>query len=420
MLVENREHLYLIQLGNLLENTEDGICVMDANTLLFEYANKNAQTYLGYSIAELRSLTPRDLQPTENVVIFDEIIIPLYNHQKTYVDFETVVMRPDSSTFSTEVRLYFWSEGARVKLVGIFKDISQRKQMEKVLRIAAAAFEALEGIVVTDANKTILRVNKTFSQITGYSTEEAVSKMASFLRSKRYDVDFYHSIWAIVDRDGHWQGEVWGRHKNGSEIPFKLSITAVASPEGHITNYVNSFTDITLQKQVEQSLLDARLRLESQVAKVEDELSKTKEASAEVNTALNVLLKYRETDKTEAQSALSNEVEATILPVLKNLKTLSSGRFQSIRMVNILEKSIHQIMKNYGRAAHLDAAYHKLSPIEIQVAAMVRQGLRTKVIAANLNISTGTVDIHRKHIRKKLGLESKSSNLYSYLQSLAE
>lgn len=79
MLVENQEHLYLIQLGSLLENTEDGICVMDANTLLFEYANKNAQTYLGYSMAELRNLTPRDLQPTQNVVIFDEVINPLYN-----------------------------------------------------------------------------------------------------------------------------------------------------------------------------------------------------------------------------------------------------------------------------------------------------------------------------------------------------
>jgi DNA-binding CsgD family transcriptional regulator len=112
-------------------------------------------------------------------------------------------------------------------------------------------------------------------------------------------------------------------------------------------------------------------------------------------------------------------VDGTVLPFLKRLKKASTDRNQT-RLINIIETNLQQLVKFYGRDTHLSSVYQKLTPAEIQVASMVRQGIPTKLIAATLNLSSGTIGIHRKHIRKKLGLDSKEINLYSYLSSLVE
>ncbi|MDP3334006.1 MAG: LuxR C-terminal-related transcriptional regulator, partial [Methylococcaceae bacterium] len=198
-----------------------------------------------------------------------------------------------------------------------------------------------------------------------------------------------------------------------------LTITAVFDSQRYVTHYVGSFTDLTAQKQAENVLLEARQKLESKVAKTQEELEKIREDSLRINTALNVLLRHRETDKCDAQNALSREVEGTVLPFLKRLKGGSTDRNQA-RLINILETNLHQLVKFYGRETSLSSVYQKLTPAEIQVASMVRQGLSTKLIATTLNLSTGTIGIHRKHIRRKLELDSKEINLYSYLTSLIE
>ena len=298
-------------------------------------------------------------------------------------------------------------------------DITERKQAEEELRIAATAFETQEGIVVTDADRRILRMNQAFTRITGYTVDESVGRTPFFLRSGVHSEDFYREIWATIGRDGYWQGEIWDKRKNGDVFPVWLILSAVANEHGHITNYVGSFTDITAQKKAEKVLLSARKRLENQVATTQEELEKIKQESAEINSALNVLLRHRELDKFDAQSALSREMEGSVLPFLKKLKRGCSDRNQE-RLIDILKDNLMRLVKCYGRTAGLPAAYQHLTPTEVQVASMIRQGLPTKVIATTLNLAPGTVCIHRKHIRKKLGLESKATNLQNYLMSLDE
>ncbi len=122
----------------------------------------------------------------------------------------------------------------------------------------------------------------------------------------------------------------------------------------------------------------------------------------------------------DAQIALSREIETTVSPLLKKLKNASAGHPQTDSLIGILESNLQHVVKSYGHVNSLGATYQKLSPIESIVASMVRKGLSTKVIADTLTISPGTVAVHRKHIRKKLGLEGKATNLCNYLQSLTE
>jgi PAS domain S-box-containing protein len=298
-------------------------------------------------------------------------------------------------------------------------DITERKRAEQALRIAAVAFETQEGIIVTDADRIILRVNRAFSRITGYSSEEACGHTPSFLRSGLHNEAFYHAMRTSMMCDGCWQGEIWDKTRHGDIVPLWATITAVIDAEGHITHYVGSFTDITAQKQAEKILYDACHRLESQVAGAQMDMEKIQKESAEMNTALSVLLKYRETDKSDAKNLLSSEIEGSIVPFLKRLKTAATDQKQTT-LIDIIETNLQHLVKSYGCAGSLPAVYQQLTPVEIQVASLVRQKLPTKLIATTLNISPGTVSIHRKHIRKKLELNGKASNLHSYLLSLDE
>ncbi|NOT83970.1 MAG: PAS domain S-box protein [Methylococcaceae bacterium] len=301
-----------------------------------------------------------------------------------------------------------------------FTDITERKQAEQALCIAAVAFESQDSIMVTDIQGVILRVNQAFSRITGYSSDEAIGKTPHFLRSGRHDEAFYQALWATVADKGYWQGEIWDKRQNGEIFPGWQTITTVRDAAGNVTHHVGYLTDITAQKQAEKVLRDARQRLENQVVSSKEALEQVKQETAEINTALNVLLKHRAADESDTKMALVSEVENSILPFLSRLKKADFGRRQSTRLIDILEINLQQLLNDYGNTANLPAVYQQLTPVEAQVASMVRQGLSTKVIAATLSCASGTVSIHRKHIRKKLGLDNKTCNLTTYLLSLTE
>ncbi|MFA7268430.1 MAG: EAL domain-containing protein [Sterolibacterium sp.] len=133
---------------------------------------------------------------------------------------------------------------------------SARKQSETELHIAAAAFESQEGMVVTDAACNILRVNRAFTEITGYPPEEIVGRNPRILKSSRHDADFYRAMWESIRNTGGWQGEIWDRRKNGEEYPKWLIISAVRNDEGVVTHYIGSHYDITERKKAEEKIAE--------------------------------------------------------------------------------------------------------------------------------------------------------------------
>lgn len=144
--------------------------------------------------------------------------------------------------------------GVPTRLVGTTQDLTERKLLEADLRVAATAFDCQESIVVTDANQIILRVNRAFTALFGYTSREAVGATPRILKSGRLEPAFYAAMWADIQRDGAWHGEIWNRCKSGVVLPVSLSITAVCDDEGRVTNYVATHTDITLRKVAEEEI----------------------------------------------------------------------------------------------------------------------------------------------------------------------
>jgi diguanylate cyclase (GGDEF)-like protein/PAS domain S-box-containing protein len=128
------------------------------------------------------------------------------------------------------------------------EDITMIKKSEADLRVAAIAFESHDGLMITDAENKILKVNRAFTKITGYTDEEVVGKSPSMLASGRHDAAFFAEMWGSLNKTGRWTGEVWNRRKSGDVYPENLTITAVKGEKGIITNYVATFTDISMMK----------------------------------------------------------------------------------------------------------------------------------------------------------------------------
>ena len=146
-------------------------------------------------------------------------------------------------------------DGCPIRMCGTLADITERKTAEAELRIAAAAFESQEGMIVTDADNVIIKVNQAFTNITGYTAREAIGQTPQhLLRSDRQDRAFYTAMWDSIQHTGAWQGEIWNRRKNGEVYPEWLTITVVKGIDGTTTHYVATLTDITERKTAEEKI----------------------------------------------------------------------------------------------------------------------------------------------------------------------
>ena len=132
---------------------------------------------------------------------------------------------------------------------------AQLEAHEKELNIAATAFEMQEGVLVTDANNVILRVNKSFTKLTGFRADEVIGKTSEILVSEPHNEGLYQKILLALKQEKSWAGEVWTERKDSMINPYRLMITAVSNTEGVITNFVAAISDIREFKEAQQNIL---------------------------------------------------------------------------------------------------------------------------------------------------------------------
>ncbi len=163
--------------------------------------------------------------------------------------------------------------------------------------------------------------------------------------------------------------------------------------------------DITERVEAEEALKKLHNELENEVKKRTTDLEET-------NTALRVLLKKREEDKSKMEESVLLNVKEMIVPYLNKIKKSKLTGNQPV-FLDILETNLNDIISPFS--TRLSSRYLNLTPAEIQVANLVKQGKSSKDIAELLNMSPKTIDTHRYNIRKKIGLKNKKSNLRTYL-----
>lgn len=131
----------------------------------------------------------------------------------------------------------------------------QRNRSHRRLQLDAEVFRiSREGVMITDSECRIISVNEAFTEITGYSNEEAIGQTPRLLKSGRQTDDFYKEMWAKIKLEGRWQGEIWNRRKNGEVFPQWLGISASPDEQGRVKEYVGIFMDVSEHQKAQEHI----------------------------------------------------------------------------------------------------------------------------------------------------------------------
>ena len=307
-------------------------------------------------------------------------------------------------TFGRDISLAFWEFFDPILLVIIVtpwiyvlavrpleKQQAMLRRQYNDLSITAVTFESREGVVVTDANNNILRVNRSFTEITGYSNGEAIGKTPGMLHSGRHDREFYRNMWQILERDRFWSGEVWNRNKSGEIYPEWLAITAVLGADGQVTNYVGIFSDISERKAGEQQL--RKLTAHIQTAREEEKTRIAREIHDDLGSTLTAL--KMETYRLRSRLAGSEPVASLLEHVDSMTQLIDNAVVITRRVISDLHPTI---LDDLGMMAALEWQCGQFSK---------RTGIACKV--------NGAEAAHEKDDERKLD-KTQAINLFRILQ----
>jgi len=246
-----------IRYNAVLDGIAEGVVVCDAEGNI-EAMNPMAEQIFGCVECEVTGKNLLEFISESDQQVVDGFIQESKSAEvQQMLRFEREVQgkRVDDSGFPMELLIRSTRMPSRGVLTCIVRDTTLAKQKEEELQLTATAFETHTAILITSVNGTILRVNPAFTQITGYTAEEAIGNNPKMLQSGHHDAAFYEKFWGTVKSTGRWEGEIWNKRKNGEVYPEWQTITAVKNNAGEVTHYVATFQDITERKQT-QALIE--------------------------------------------------------------------------------------------------------------------------------------------------------------------
>jgi PAS domain S-box-containing protein len=316
--------------------------------------------------------------------------------------YEVVCVKKNGKRFSVEVCAKTIKYKGRIARVTAIRDISERKKDEEALRESRNRFRGLvettsDWIWEVDENAAYTYVSPKIHDILGYKPEEIIGKIPFSLmppnEAKRI-ADIFGPI--VTSQKPFRELENTNLHKDGHLVVLETSGVPIFDIDGKFCGYRGIDRDITDRKKAEN-----KLRMRARELK-------------ESNIALKVLLKQRESDKGELEENILSNVKLLIMPYIEKLKKNRSIS-DELSYLNILESNLKEIISPF--VFKLSSSYLDLTPKEIQIAGLIKDGKQDKEITEILNISIDTVKFHRKNIRKKLGIYGKRKNLRVYLLS---
>ena len=296
----------------------------------------------------------------------------------------------------------------RPAIFGHFMDITDRKAMEEKIRESETLYRTIfettgTATIIIEEDTTVSLVNSEFERLYGAPKHywEGKRSWLEFAAEKERDRMLqYHNLRRMDPNaaPGRYEFRFVDRKGNVKDVLVTISMIPGTSRS------VSSHADITELKRQEKALRRREREIEAKSRNLE-----------EMNTALKVLLKQRESDQSEMEDRVLGNIKHLVIPYLGKLKTGRLGDKERA-FVNILESNLMSIISPFSQ--RLTSKVLNLTPKELQVATLVKEGRTSKEIAELMDVSPGTVALYRNRIRKKLTVNGKKVNLQTYLASL--
>ena len=409
----------------LFETVSDAIMIFDAETREFLDANDAVSFIYGYSKDEFLKLRHTDI--TDEPEKSHGSIIKTVSGEVSRISLR-YHKRKDGTIFPVEISTGAFKLDDRQIVCGVVRDISERKAVEDALRKSELKHKALiqntpgltyrgypdwtaeffggsEEICGYTDQELNLKENQWLNIIHPDDMERVLSEGSEMVKRPKGLVHTYR----IITKDGNIR---WVEDR-------KISLF---SKEGKFIGIDGIVFDITLRKRAEEVLRKTHQELEQRVEertcdlfKANEELKNKKENLEQVNIAMKVLLQRKDEDKINIEEQFLGNVKQLVVPYLEKLKASGLDERQ-MAYVSVLESNLENIISPFSN--RLSSKLLDLSPSEIRIANLVKQGRSTKEIAELMNVSARTIDTHRRNIRTKLGIKSKKANLRTHLSSL--
>jgi two-component system CheB/CheR fusion protein len=221
----------------------------------YQFINKTFESIFDLEQSAIIGKTDTQVFPETIAVIFEKMHFDVL-HKKSRVEAEERIFIGDQQYWFSFICYPLNDEQGSVRAVcSQAFDINERRQLDEQKKLTAKFFDAAnEGIVITDVQQNIVKVNPAFTKVTGYKEEEVIGKTPKLLSSGKQDAGFYESMWKEINTHGWWQGEVWNRRQDGSLYLEWLTINTVLDEVGQLSNYIGIFSDITLIKASQEKL----------------------------------------------------------------------------------------------------------------------------------------------------------------------
>ena len=210
------------------------------------YANNAYREWFGKSPEEIIGITFRDLVGERLFALNEPLIRRVLAGEPQRFERTLNKASGDVGHIIGHYIPNFDADGTVKGFVTQASEVTILKETEAKLELAACVFEnTLDGVLITDADGIILSVNPAFTEITGYTAEEAVGQNPRILQSNRHDQAFYAAMWKQIITEGRWNGEIWNRRKDGDLYLERMTISMVRDVDGEPVRYVSVFSDIT-------------------------------------------------------------------------------------------------------------------------------------------------------------------------------
>jgi PAS domain S-box-containing protein len=394
----------------LFEQAADHILVFDPETLKPVAFNQRVCDDLGYTREEIMSMTIADLDVKDSAEVIAQRAKNIIDNGPQTI--ETLVRTKSGDIHNHWVNITAINTGGRTLIQTIARNITDRKKMEEELRLSQVRLNEAQDLAQMGSWERDLESGKIYPseglyRIFGYEPGEVT--LTSWFLNNLIHPEHRESFQEFLQNtysDGKPANyEFCFYRKDGSLRYAHCQTRIIKDSSGQPIRVFGTLKDITEFKLIELTLIEKEKTLKEQA-----------ESLKEVNTALKVLLDHREVERMKLEENILGNVKQLITPYMQRLKWGQLSEEQKT-LLNIVESNLAHITSQF--TATLSSTTIGLTPKELEIAGLVKDGMSCKEIATVMNVSENAVRFHRFNIRYKLGLNKKGVNLRSYLQHIS-